>query len=66
MKTLLNSKEDFDNWVYTNDNYELIEYEETKPKNYPCIVVYRFEENYYGKTDWCYYEFVYLTDFENL
>jgi hypothetical protein len=66
MKTLLNSKEDFDNWVNNNDNYNLIDYEETKPKNYPCIVVYRFEDNYYSNTNWCYYEFVYLTDFENL
>lgn len=61
MKVLLNNREDFDRWYKCNDSYEFISYEEDEPKNYPCIVSFRFADS-----DDLYYEFVYLQDFSEL
>lgn len=61
MKVLISNKEDFNNWCECNDSFNRISYEEDVPKNYPCIVLFRFADS-----DDLYYEFVYLQDFSEL
>jgi hypothetical protein len=41
----------------------LIENDEEYPSNYPCMLVGKYVENYYGEEDYVYYVFVYLSDF---
>lgn len=64
MKTLINNKEEFLNWLQYNYKYEPIPYDENEPKNYPCIVVEKVENNFYNDNDWLHYCFVYLEDFK--
>ena len=64
-KTLLNNKEDFENWKKSNSHYILIDTEEEQPSNYPCIVVDKYVEEYYHGDDYLYYTFIYLSDFKN-
>lgn len=64
MKVLINNREDFDSWCANNDTFNLISYEEDEPKNYPCIVAFRWVDADDSIYDDLYYEFVYLEDFE--
>lgn len=64
-KTLLNNKEDFEKWKKLNSHHVLIENEEEHPSNYPCIVVGKYDCEYYRDYDYIYYTFIYLDDFKN-
>ena len=64
IKELLTSENDFKYWI---DGYSFdipISSNEEEPKQYPCVVVYKFEESSYINKDFVYYDFVYLNDFE--
>ena len=64
-KTLLNNEEDFEKWKKENSLHILIESDEEYPLNYPCIVVDKYNEDYYvDDSDFLYYTFVYLEDFK--
>jgi hypothetical protein len=63
-KTLLNNEEEFQSWKGLNYRHILIENDEEQPSNYPCIVVDKYIEDYYGNDDYLYYTFIYLSDFK--
>ena len=62
-KILLKNKEEFQSWKESNYRHILIENSEEYPSNYPCMLVEKYVENYYGEDDYVYYTFVYLSDF---
>ena len=62
-KILLKNKEEFQSWKESNYRHILIENYEEYPSNYPCMLVEKYVENYYGEDDYVYYTFVYLNDF---
>lgn len=62
-KILFNNKEEFQSWKEANSHHILIENDEEYPSNYPCLLVKKYTEIYYGDEDFVYYIFVYLDDF---
>lgn len=67
IKEVLNDKIDFENWRNNHLLDLAISSNEDEPKQYPCIIVYKYiDSEYINVIDYVYYEFVYLDDFKNI